>query len=60
VKTYRVTRGGSPADKVRAAGTGEAGPSSPPVNCEGNRATPRLVACLQPAWRVAIEVVGTR
>jgi len=42
--------------KVRAAGMGKRQPVV--TDCEGTRATPDLVKCLQPNRRVEIEVVG--
>lgn len=42
--------------KVRASGMGKRQPVA--IDCEGARATPELVKCLQPNRRVEIEVVG--
>lgn len=42
--------------KVRAVGMGKRQPVV--TDCEGTRATPELVKCLQPNRRVEIEVVG--
>jgi outer membrane protein OmpA-like peptidoglycan-associated protein len=36
------------------------GERQPVTQCEGQKATPALVACLQPNRRVDIEVAGDR
>jgi outer membrane protein OmpA-like peptidoglycan-associated protein len=47
--------GGLSLGSIRVAGVGE---RYPVVHCEGTRATPALVKCLQPNRRVEIEVLG--
>lgn len=51
-----LVRAGIDRAKVRASGMGKRQPVV--SDCEGTRATPELVKCLQPNRRVEIEVVG--
>lgn len=60
VKAYLVGSAGIPADKIRAQGAGETIPLTKPEECQGKKATTKLVACLAPDRRVEIEVTGTR
>ncbi|MDO9075209.1 MAG: OmpA family protein [Rubrivivax sp.] len=60
VKAYLVSKGAIDASRVKAVGMGESQPTSGTANCKGNRATPALVACLQPDRRVEVEVTGTK
>ncbi len=60
VKAYLVSSGGFDSVKVTAVGKGETTPETKPEDCKGNKATPKLIACLQPDRRVEIEVTGTR
>ncbi|MDB5732284.1 MAG: OmpA/MotB [Variovorax sp.] len=60
VSAYLVASAAIPADKIVAAGVGGAAPVTRAGECKGNRATPQLVACLQPDRRVDVEVSGTR
>jgi OOP family OmpA-OmpF porin len=60
VKAYLVTSGGFDAGKVNAVGKGESNPATKAEDCKGNKANPKLIACLQPDRRVEIEVTGTR
>lgn len=60
VKHYLVTSGKIDAAKISAHGRGESKPVTRPSDCKGERATPKLVACLQPDRRVEVEVAGTR
>ncbi len=58
VKAYLISKGiGS--DRVRAEGSGAAQPLTKPGECAGARSA-KLIACLQPDRRVAIEAAGTR
>ena len=56
VKDYLATKG---VDKsmIEAAGKGEA---EPVVQCTGNKATKKLIACLQPNRRVTIQAEGKK
>ena len=60
VKSYLVSSGGIDASKVSAVGKGESSPVTKPGDCKGNKATPKLIACLQPDRRVDVEVTGTK
>lgn len=60
VKDYLVSAGGLDAAKVTAVGKGESNPVTQPGDCKGNKATPALIACLQPDRRVVVEVSGMR
>jgi OOP family OmpA-OmpF porin len=60
VKTWLVSSGGIPADKINAIGVDGADPVTKPGDCPGAKATPELKACLQPDRRVEVEVSGTR
>ncbi|MFZ2986478.1 OmpA family protein, partial [Ideonella sp.] len=60
VKSYLVTSGQVDPAKLAAVGKGETMPVTKPEDCKGNRASPALIACLQPDRRVEIEVIGTR
>ncbi len=51
-----LVQAGIARDKVRATGMGKRQPVV--SDCEGTRATPELVRCLQPNRRVEIDVVG--
>jgi len=59
VKAYLV-RAGIPADRIVARGVDGADPVTTAEQCKGARATPRLVACLQPDRRVDVEVSAMR
>ena len=59
VKAYLVSTGLN-ASKVTAVGKGETTAVTKPGDCQGNKATRKLIACLQPDRRVDVEVVGTR
>lgn len=60
VKTYLVESAGIAAAKISATGVDGADPVTKPGDCVGNKATPKLIACLQADRRVEIEVTGTR
>jgi OOP family OmpA-OmpF porin len=57
-KGYLISRGIGP-DRVRAEGRGAAHPVTQPGECAG-AISAKVIACLQPDRRVAIEVAGTR
>lgn len=60
VKTYLVQSAGIAASKITAKGVDGSDPVTKPGECKGNRATPKLIACLQPDRRVEVEVTGTK
>lgn len=60
VQSYLVNTAGVPASKIEARGVDGADPVTKPGDCVGKKATPKLIACLQPDRRVDIEVSGTR
>jgi OOP family OmpA-OmpF porin len=60
VKSYLISTGGVDASKISTLGKGESEPVTQPDDCKGNRATPKLIACLQPDRSVVVEVSGTR
>jgi len=60
VKSYLVESAGVPADKIGAHGVDGSDPVTKPDDCKGNKATRKLIACLQPDRRVDVEVVGTK
>ena len=60
VKAYLVGPVGIDATKISAVGKGESTPVTRPDDCKGNKASAKLIACLQPDRRVEIEVAGTR
>jgi OmpA-OmpF porin, OOP family len=60
VKAYLVTSGGVDGAKINAVGKGKSQPMTKAADCKGNKASPKLRACLQPDRRVEIEVTGTK
>ncbi|WP_296494726.1 outer membrane beta-barrel protein [Rhodoferax sp.] len=60
VSSYLVTSAGIPAGKISARGVNGSDPVTKPGDCVGTKATPALIACLQPDRRVDIEVTGKR
>jgi OOP family OmpA-OmpF porin len=60
VKGYLVGPGGVDAAKISSVGRSESMPISKPGDCQGDKPSPKLIACLQPDRRVEIEVAGTR
>lgn len=58
IKAYLISRGIGP-DRVRAEGRGAAHPVTKPGECAG-AISAKVIACLQPDRRVAVEVAGTR
>jgi OOP family OmpA-OmpF porin len=60
VKEYLVNTGKVDGSKITAVGKSESTPVTKADECKGNKATAKLVSCLQPDRRVEIEVVGTR
>ncbi len=60
VKAHLVSAGGLDGSKINVVGKGESTPVTQAQDCPGQRATPKLIACLQPDRRVEVEVSGTR
>lgn len=60
VKNYLVQSAGIPADKIAAIGTDGSDPVTKPGECKGEKATKKLIACLQPDRRVEVEVTATQ
>jgi len=60
VKAYLTNTIGIDGSRISAVGKGETNPVTKPEDCKGNKATPALIACLQPDRRVDVEVVGER
>ncbi|MEQ1535942.1 MAG: OmpA family protein [Burkholderiaceae bacterium] len=60
VKSYLVSSGGVDSTKISATAKGETQPVTQADDCKGNKATAKLIACLQPDRRVVVEVIGTR
>jgi OOP family OmpA-OmpF porin len=60
VKSYLVESAGIPADKITAQGADGSDPVTKPGECQGERRTAKLIACLAPDRRVDVEVDGTK
>lgn len=60
VRDYLVSSGGLSAAAIQATGRSGSAPETRPEQCPGRKATPSLIACLQPDRRVDIVVTGTR
>jgi OOP family OmpA-OmpF porin len=60
VKEYLISSGQIPAHKISAKGVDGADPVTKPGDCVGSKATPALIACLQPDRRVEVDVSGTK
>jgi OOP family OmpA-OmpF porin len=60
VKNYLVGHMGIPADKISATGVNGSDPVTKAGECQGNKASKALIACLQADRRVEVEVSGTR
>ena len=60
VKAYLTNTIGIDGSRISAVGKGETNPVTKIEDCKGNKATPALIACLQPDRRVDVEVVGER
>ena len=59
VKDYLVSKN-IPAERIEAKGVGETQPLGSASDCKGNRATAKLIACLQGDRRVDVEMSGTK
>lgn len=60
VKAYLMESAGIPADKIGAQGVDGLDPVTKPGDCKGQKATKKLIACLQSDRRVDVEVFGTK
>jgi OOP family OmpA-OmpF porin len=60
VKAYLVVSDKLDASKINTVAKGESMPVTKADDCKGNKASPKLIACLQADRRVEIEVSGTR
>jgi OmpA-OmpF porin, OOP family len=60
VKAHLVRSGKISPGKISVVGKSEAGPVTRHQDCVGDKASARLIACLQPDRRVEVEVVGRR
>ena len=60
VTAYLVGSAGIPAGKITTRGVNGADPVTKPGDCKGNKASKKLIACLQPDRRVEVEVSGTK
>lgn len=60
VQIYLVESAGIPSGKVKTRAVEESEPVTKPGECVGNKATKKLIACLQPDRRVDVEVTGTK
>ena len=60
VKTYLGQSAAIPAGKIAVKGAGETDPVTKPGECKGEKATKKLIVCLQPDRRVEVEVSGTK
>lgn len=60
VSAYLVQSAGIPASKISARGVNGSEPVTQPGECKGSKASPKLIACLQPDRRVDVEVTGLK
>ncbi|HEX5372606.1 MAG TPA: OmpA family protein [Aquabacterium sp.] len=60
VKAHLVSSGRLDAARISAVGKGESAPVTRPQDCQGNKRSVALLACLQPDRRVDIHVNATR
>ncbi|MBC7621412.1 MAG: OmpA family protein [Candidatus Saccharibacteria bacterium] len=60
VRSYLITSGGVPADKISAKGVNGSDPITKMGDCPAKLARPALIRCLQPDRRVEIQVTGAR
>lgn len=60
VKTYLVSRGAIPANKITTAGKGSSQPLTDVGACIGIQTSAAVIACLEPDRRVDLDVIGTK
>ena len=60
VKTYLVSRGVIPANKITTVGKGSSDPVTEAGACKGIHTSAAVIACLEPDRRVDLDVVGTQ
>lgn len=60
VKTYLVSRGVIPANKITTVGKGSSDPVTDAGACKGVHTSAAVIACLEPDRRVDLDVVGTQ
>ena len=60
VAGYLAQSGGIEPGRIAARGVDGTEPVTAPGDCKGTKATPALIACLQPDRRVEVEVRGER
>lgn len=59
VKTYLVSRGAIPANKITTVGKGSSQPLTDAGACKGLPTSAAVIACLEPDRRVDLDVIGT-
>lgn len=60
VKTYLVSTGAIPANKITTAGKGSSEPVTDASACKGVHTSTALIACLEPDRRVDLDVIGSK
>ncbi|MBE2262592.1 MAG: OmpA family protein [Burkholderiaceae bacterium] len=60
VSAYLVQSAAIAPGKIASRGVNGSDPVTKPGECKGNKATPQLIACLQPDRRVDVEVTATK
>lgn len=60
VKTYLVSRGAIPANKITTVGKGSSQPLTDAGACKGIPTSAAVIACLEPDRRVDLDVVGSK
>lgn len=60
VRDYLVQVGGISAGQVTVAGAGSTQPETPFAECQGIKASQKLITCLRADRRVEVDVTGTQ
>ena len=60
VKTYLVSRGTIPANKITTVGKGSSQPLTDAGACKGIQTSAAVIACLEPDRRVDLDVMGSK